>query len=310
VNASTPLQFVTPLGLVPAAGLSIASKNPYVTGNGPRLLAAKLNVFSSLGEGNPSWNASATANSGSDLYGSSAWYRLRLYTSAGFSPDGVSSIFPTDFSKYFILSAIGKDGSLVELTQTGVRYDIPGLGNVTIIGLADTGLLQSTYNLAYVEDHDNQYDVILTGDADAIASLATVRMPSSGNYSAVYNPGGPGNNPASNNANVPFTVPSSDQTVNITNNLSTGNYVTYVTIGCVPTLDSSGQPTGTLQGPAVINNATGYTVNAYIDTNNCTFYSSFPVINSNQRFDLTQSATKFENAVRSKLTLAFSRASI
>ena len=120
---------------------------------------------------------------------------------------------------------------------------------------------------------------MLTGDAAAVARLTSVRMPSSGNYSAVYNPGGPGNNPSSNNANVPFTVPSSDQTISISNNMSTGNYVTYVTIGCVPTLDSRGQPTGKLQGVAVTNNATGYTVNEYIDANNCTFYSSFPVTN-------------------------------
>lgn len=277
VNSATTLQFVTPLGLVSAVGLSVASKNPYVAGNGPRLLAAKLNVFSSLGEGNPSWNAAPTANSGSDLYGSSAWYRLRLYTSAGFSPDGISSIFPTDFSKYFILSATGKDGNVVQLTQTGVSYDIPGFGSVTVVGLADTGLTQSSYNLAYIEDHDNQYDIILTGDAAAIARLSTVRMPSSGAYSPVYNPGGPGNNPSSNSPGVPFTVQSSDQTISITNNLSTGNYVSYVTIGCVPAVDAKGQPTGTLQGVAVTNNATGYTVKEYIDVNNCIFYASFPI---------------------------------
>jgi hypothetical protein len=148
---------------------------------------------------------------------------------------------------------------------------------VTVVGLADTGLTQSSYNLAYIEDHDNQYDIILTGDAAAIARLSTVRMPSSGAYSPVYNPGGPGNNPSSNSPGVPFTVQSSDQTISITNNLSTGNYVSYVTIGCVPAVDAKGQPTGTLQGVAVTNNATGYTVKEYIDVNNCIFYASFPI---------------------------------
>ena len=276
-NSSTKLQFVTPVGLVSAFGLTKTSQNPYITGNGPKLLAAKLNVYSSLGESNPSWNAPAYTNSGSDLFGASAWYRLRLYTSAGFSPDGIASLMPTDFSKYFILSATDVAGKTIQITQTGVSYSIPGFGSVTVVGLADTGSLQSSYNAAYIEDHDNQYDVILTGDAAAIARLSTVQMPSSGSYSPVYNPGGPGNNPSSNPPGVPFTVPSSDHTVSITNNLRTGNYVSYVTIGCSPTLNANGQPIGVLQGVAVTNNATCYTVNQYISANNCTFYASFPV---------------------------------
>lgn len=277
VNSPTVLQFVTPKGLVSAVGLTKASQNPYISGNGPKLVAAKLNVFSALGESNPAWNAAAYANSGSDLFGGAAWYRLRLYTSAGFSPDGVTSLLPTDFSKYFTLTATDIAGNAVQLTQTGVSYTIRGLGSVTVIGLADTGALQSSYDLAYLEDHDNQYDIILTGDAAAVASLSTVQMPSSGAYSAVYNPGGPGNNPSSNPTGIPFTVASSNHTVNIGNNLRTGNYVSYVTIGCSPTLNANGQPIGTLQGAAVINNATGYTVNQYIDASNCTFYASFPV---------------------------------
>jgi hypothetical protein len=41
-----------------------------------------------------------------------------------------------------------------------------------------------------IEDHDNQYDIILSGDAAAIARLTTIRMPSSGGYLPVVNPGG------------------------------------------------------------------------------------------------------------------------
>ena len=125
--------------------------------------------------------------------------------------------------------------------------------------------------------HDNYYDVILTGDAAAIARLSRVQVPSSGAYSAVYNPGGPGNNPSSNPPGILFTVPSSDHSVSVTNSLSTGNFVSYVTIGCSPTLNAKGQPMGTFQGVAVTNNATGYKVNQYIDSNNCIFYASFPV---------------------------------
>ena len=101
-------------------------------------------------------------------------------------------------------------------------------------------------------------------------------MPSSGAYSPVYNPGGPGNNASSNPA-VPFTVASSDQTIHITNNLQHGTYVTYVEIDGSVAKNALGQPIGVLQGAAIINNATGYTVNAYVDPNGKRFYSSFPV---------------------------------
>ena len=49
VNNTTPLQLLSAQGPVDAVGLSIASQNPYVEGNGPKLVAAKLNYYS------PSW---------------------------------------------------------------------------------------------------------------------------------------------------------------------------------------------------------------------------------------------------------------
>lgn len=276
VRSPTELKFVTPLGLISAVGLSVESKNPYVVGNGPIILAAKLNVFSSLGESNPKWLNASYANSGSDLFGSSAQYRLRVYTSAGFSPDGIISILPTDFGKFFILAANDSSGNPVQITQTGVSYSISGYGNIKVLGIADTGPFQSTYNLAYVEDHDNQYDIILSGDSAAIARLSTIRMPSSGAYSPVYNPGGPGNNLPSNPIG-PFTVASSDQTVTITNNILSGAYVTYVEIDGPVAKNALGLPIGVLQGVAITNNATGYKINAYVDPNGKRFYSSLPV---------------------------------
>lgn len=276
VSSPTELTFVTPRGLKSAVGLSVESKNPYVSGNGPRILAAKLNVFSDLGESNPQWLQASYANSGSDLFGTSAQYRLRVYTSAGFSPDGISSILPTDFAKFFILNATDVNGNTVQITQSGVNYAIPGFGNVKVLGIADTGPAQSSYNMAYVEDHDNQYDIILSGDSAAIERLASIRMPSSGAYSPVYNPGGPGNNPSSNPPG-PFTVASSDQTVAITNNIKHGAYVAFIEIDGPVSKNASGQPIGTRQGAAVINNATGFTINAYVDPNGKRFYASFPV---------------------------------
>lgn len=278
VSSPIELKFVTPRGFVSAVGLSVDSKNPYVAGNGPRILAAKLNVFSDLGESNPKWLDASYANSGADLFGTSAQYRLRVYTSAGFSPDGISSILPTDFGKFFILNASDASGNIVQLTQSGVNYTIPGYGNLKVLGIADTGPMQSSYNMAYVEDHDNQYDIILSGDSAAIARLVSIRMPSSGAYSPVYNPGGPGNNSASNPPG-PFTVGSSDQTVSITNNIHNGAYVAYIEIDGPVLKNLLGQPVGALQGAAVINNATGFTINAYLDPNGKRFYASFPVAN-------------------------------
>jgi Ca2+-binding RTX toxin-like protein len=281
VADDTPLTLVGPSGLVSAVGFSVNSLNPYIEGNGPRIVGAKLNTYSDLGEGAPAWSLSSVANSGTDLFGSTVQYRLRIYTSAGFSPDGIGSILPTDYSRYFLIEADDGEGNTVALTQTGVDYQIGIFGSVRILGLADTGMAQSSYNEAYVEDHDNQYDVILTGDAEAIARLSTISMPSSGDYSAVYNPGGPGNDPT-NNPDMPFTVASSNQTIAIENDLGLSSFVTYAEVaGSVARDSTTGQPLGTLVGMAVYDTQTGHTINQFIDPNGVLFYASFDVRPSN-----------------------------
>lgn len=281
VADDTPLTLVGPSGLVSAVGFSVNSLNPYIEGNGPRIVGAKLNAYSDLGEGAPAWSLSSVANSGTDLFGSTVQYRVRIYTSAGFSPDGIGSILPTDYSRYFLIEADDGLGNTVALTQTGVDYQIGIFGSVRILGLADAGMAQSSYNEAYVEDHDNQYDVILTGDALAIAHLSTISMPSSGDYSAVYNPGGPGNDPT-NNPDVPFTVASSNQTIAIENDLGLNSFVTYAEVaGLVARDPTTGQPLGTLVGMAVYDTQTGHTINQYIDPNGVLFYASFDARSAN-----------------------------
>jgi len=277
VDDGTPLRLVTDAGLISAVGLTVQSKNPYVPGNGPMILAAKLNMFSDLGEGAPSWQASSTANSGSDLYGDQAMYRLRIYTSAGFSPDGIASISPDDFSRFFQLTAIDQSGESVLLVETDIDYEIAGYGTIRILGIADTGLAQVSYDAAYVEDHDNQYDIILSGDRAAIDRLQSIRMPSGDGYSPVYNPGGPGNDP-DNNPVGPFTVPSSDQTVAITQDFEASSFVSYVEVdGPVVRNSVTGQPIGANQGLAVDDTSTGHRINQYIDPDGKIFFSSFAV---------------------------------
>jgi hypothetical protein len=278
VEDSTPLQMLTSSGILSAVGLTQTSSNPYVTGNGPRLVAAKLNIFSNVGEGGPIGVSLASQNnSGSDLYGSQAQYRLRLYTSAGFSPDGIASLMPSEFSRYFILEAAAEDGSPILITEANVPVTVGSFGTITVVGLADLAQAGVTENAAYVEDHDNYYDVILSGSPAAVARLTSVRMPSSGGYSPVYNPGGPGNDPtAPGAAPGPFTVPSTDHTVAVTNDLPGDQVATFVEVdGAVDRNPVTGQPIGTLLGLAVEDVVTGQRINAYLDPQGRLFYASF-----------------------------------
>jgi len=277
-NDNTPLQMLSSKGPVDAVGLSIASQNPYVEGNGPKLVAAKLNSFSPLGEGGPAAvGQTSSDNDGADLYGEQAQYRLRLYTSAGFSPDGIASLLPTDFSNYFILEAISSDGETIEITAEGQNYTIGNDGLLKVIGIADLAPAGTSINAAYVEDHDNYYDLILEGDLSAIQRLKSVRMPSGNGYQVVYNPGGPGNNPDAPDAPPgPFTVASQDHTVPITLDLDGAMTATFVEIdGAVLRNPWTLLPVGTLLGLAVKDTTSGQEINAYSDPQGRRFYTSF-----------------------------------
>lgn len=75
-------------------------------------------------QGAPAAFSSALPNDGVALYGSAAAYRLRVLTTGGFSPDGVRSVYPTEFARYFRVLTI--DG-----------------GTLSVLGLADLGLAMS-----------------------------------------------------------------------------------------------------------------------------------------------------------------------
>lgn len=295
-ESETPLTFVTPQGLVSAAGLEIASANPYDAGNGPRLVAANLDQFSTLGEGAPFWLIASNGNSGADLFGDEAQFRLRLYTSAGFSPDGIRSILPTEFGRFFRLEARDALGEPVWIDEAGVDYTISGHGSVRVLGIADTGPAQAQYDDAYVEDHDNQYDIILAGDRAAVEQLVRVHMPSGGDYDAVYNPGGPGNDPASN-PDTPFTVPSSPQAIEVSNLMGDDPYVSFVELGNAVYRDpASGQPLGANLGIALYDTATGHTVYQYRDPAGQLFYASFQVSSDFSQFGSANHPVLFEAA--------------
>lgn len=196
VADATPLAAVGPLGPVPIVGLTQTSSNPYVAG--PSLVGAKLSRFSPVGDFPPAALANAFPNDAFALYGSAAQYRLRLFTSGGFSPDGVSGLMPDDFERFFRLHAVNAEGLPVVIDQTGRRYNL-GEGSLEVLGLAEVGApTEGAPDRAYyVEDHDNYFDIVLRGDATAMARLMAVEIPTSAEpgYLDLYNPGGPGRTP-------------------------------------------------------------------------------------------------------------------
>lgn len=199
-----------PDGDVEATGLSLdIGATGYVSG--PTLVAAKLTRVDPdvPGEGGAfGATAAAMPNDEVALYGDRAEYRIRMLTTGGFSPDGVLALRPSDFADHFRLRATGADGSDVELTQSGVDYEVAG-GTVRVLGLADLGRRPGEdvpEDECYQEDGDNQVDVVLAGDQAAVASITHVEMPGlPGGYAPLFNPGGPGPEPFEG---VDYTEPS------------------------------------------------------------------------------------------------------
>lgn len=193
IDKGTTLKLVGPSGPVSAVGLTKSCGNPYEVGGGPRLIGAKLSVMNDVGQSAPALFASNEPNGGTALYGADAQYRLRIYTTAGISPDGVAAILPTDFDKFFQVQ-VTEGGVTTLLTQTGIPYTFTA-GTITVVGLADLGKYNLPLNDAYVADRDNYLDIILKGDEAAMRLITAVIIPATGGYLPLYNPGGPGNNP-------------------------------------------------------------------------------------------------------------------
>jgi hypothetical protein len=228
VEGTTPMRLFGPSGPVSATGLSKESVSAYSSPTaGPYLVGAKLSVMSVLGEGAPALFSGNLPNDGVALYGDAAEYRLRLLTSGGFSADGVVSMLPNKFSRYFRLRLVDGDGVEHWLVETDVDYLIGGY-TLRILGLADLGPVatdEMPYNDAYIEDHDNQIDIILQGDEQAMRWITGVHIPAEGLYSPFYNPGGPGNNPT---PGVTYSSPGPAQLFPVWNALDDPMTVTYV----------------------------------------------------------------------------------
>jgi hypothetical protein len=216
VNSDTPLQLITPKGLVNGSGLSQSSSNPYDPYNGPTLAGAKLSRLSLAGDYPSPAFANSVANHGVEYYGTAAkLYRLRLFTSAGFSPDGVSGLNPQDFSRFFQLTATGRNGNSLTISTSNQTIKVNG-GTLKVKGIADLGTgLSADPSYSYQEDHDNQFDIIIKASSPkAIRSLEAVVLPDprNGTHSPIYNPGGPGTAPR---PDYNYTQPSPGQTINV-----------------------------------------------------------------------------------------------
>lgn len=203
VEDGTPLLLIGPGGQeFNAVGLSWETdSSPY--DSGPKLVGAKLNFVGDapLGEGG------ITVASALDLLPNDEFalydegdFRIRVLTTGGFSPDGVTGVHPTMYEEFFRVHVNGADGETVLLEEVGVDYEVAG-GTLRVVGLAELGLKENPaedvyYDDCYAEDRDNYIDIILVGDETAARNITFVEIPSiEGGYSPFYNPGGPGPEP-------------------------------------------------------------------------------------------------------------------
>jgi len=228
VDSDTPLQLITPKGLENGSGLSQSSSNPYDPYNGPTLVGAKLSRLSLAGDYPSPAFANSVGNHGVEYYGpGSKLYRLRLFTSAGFSPDGVSGFNPDEFSRFFQLTAQGRKGKSITISEANQTIKVKG-GNLKVKGIADLGTgLNADPSYAYQEDHDNQFDIIIkASNIAAIRALQAVILPDprNGTHSPIYNPGGPGTAPL---PEYNYTQPSGGQTLAIERALQDPATVSY-----------------------------------------------------------------------------------
>jgi hypothetical protein len=204
VEDDTPLLLIGPGGQeFNAVGLSWETDStPYDAG--PRLVGAKLNFVGeeAIGEGGLPLVGSTIGMMPNDEFSlyDEGDFRIRVLTTGGFSPDGVTGLRPDMYEDFFRVHVNGADGETVLLEKVGVEYEVAG-GTLRVVGLSDLGQRENPdkgiyYGDCYAEDRDNYIDIILVGDEEAARSITFVEIPSlEGGYSAFYNPGGPGPEP-------------------------------------------------------------------------------------------------------------------
>jgi len=233
VRGSSTLELVGPhQRIVSAVGFSVKSPgSPYTEPGvppadrgGPTLVAAKLSKMSAVGNTAPKIFPQNLPNDGISLYGKQARFRLRVYTSGGMTPNGVTPLLPTEYDQYFRVIAVTSSGRKIALTRAGQTYYIDG-HPLRVVGLANLGVRQNTYDACYTELRNNYIDIVLDGSEAAARRITTVEIPSAGRYKPLYNPGGPGNDPA---PGVRYSAPSPPISEHVIMALNNPMTVTYV----------------------------------------------------------------------------------
>jgi hypothetical protein len=120
------------------------------------------------------------------------------------TPNGVTPLLPTEYDKYFRVDAVTSSGRTIQLTKAGQTYYING-HPLRVVGLANLGRKESSYDACYTEVRNNYIDIVLDGSEAAARRITTVEIPSTGRYKPLYNPGGPGSDPA---PGVHYSAPS------------------------------------------------------------------------------------------------------
>lgn len=213
VEDETPLLLIGPGGQeFNAVGLTWETDStPY--DSGPRLVGAKINTIEDEVKGESDVAAlnrmtGAFPNDVLSLYDEGD-FKIRVLTTGGFSPDGVTGVRPDMFEDFFKVHAIGEDGETVLIERVGEEYEVAG-GTLRVVGLSELGQRENPeegiyYDDCYQEDRDNYIDIVLVGDREAAENITYVEIPSlEGGYSAFYNPGGPGPEPFEG---VTYTAP-------------------------------------------------------------------------------------------------------
>lgn len=229
IEIVSDLELIGPAGRpISAVGLKFSNAtNPYDTGNGPKFLATRISKLTDLGEGAflpSSLSQTSYPNSGIDLYGDGDdLYRVRLYYSGGMTPDGISPLFPGDYKTYFSLLSKtmgGGNEEEIELTDANKEYDLGNGNTVKVLGLADLGPSQATYDACYSTDKDNYIDIIVQASSvEAATTIQTFKA-----KGGLYNPGGPGTTPT---PGWIWSQPSPTQTLVVENALADPKTVTY-----------------------------------------------------------------------------------
>ena len=226
------MKAIGPNGLYDMTGKSITCSNPYT--EPVKILCVILTkynlpkIYNYLGDTGCGASQIEENNSPFILYGDDAQYRFRIFTSGGFSPNGIDSMLPDKYDNYFYLQYKNPiTGEITDLVKSNYKYFFNcATKYVEIIGLADLGQKQNYYNENnYIEDHDNQIDIVVKGDESIIKNIVSLVIPSIGKYTQFYNPGGPGPTPFEN---VKYTIPSEYQVVEIKNNIDNPNSVSWI----------------------------------------------------------------------------------